>query len=216
MVNRLRWNSRYKIVADLRQGWIKFHHTLRRWLLLLTGKRPVWTTQNGVEIAVAKGTKPQSPYDPVWTTQNGVEIAVAKGTKPQSPYDFVVKYREPGKRWRTPKHIHLIVELYVKEAYDKALTHQLCNHLLNVFKQVQPITGYPPSLQYFQPAHATQFQALNAVGEMTVEFLLVVSELIFIQEKTNYKTGSLTYDLYKAFGVKDRFSVIHMATYRGR
>ena len=192
MVNRLRWNSRYKIVADLRQGWIKFHHTLRRWLLLLTGKRPVWTTQNGVEIAVAKGTKPQSPYD------------------------FVVKYREPGKRWRTPKHIHLIVELYVKEAYDKALTHQLCNHLLNVFKQVQPITGYPPSLQYFQPAHATQFQALNAVGEMTVEFLLVVSELIFIQEKTNYKTGSLTYDLYKAFGVKDRFSVIHMATYRGR
>jgi hypothetical protein len=193
MVNRLRWNSRYKIVVDLRQGWIKFHHTLRRWLLLLTGKRPVWTTQNGVEIAVAKGTKPQSPYD------------------------FVVKYREPGKKqWRTPKHVHLIVELYVKEAYDKALTHQLCNHLLNVFKQVQPITVYPPSLQYFQPAHATQFQALNAVGEMTVEFLLVVSELIFIQEKTNYKTGSLTYDLYKAFGVKDRFCVIHMATYRGR
>jgi hypothetical protein len=192
MVNRLRWNSRYKIVADLRQGWIKFHHTLRRWLLLLTGKHLVWTTQNGVEIAVAKGTKPQSPYD------------------------FVVKYREPGKRWRTPKHVHLIVELYVKEAYDKALTHQLRNHLLNVFNQVQPITVYPPSLQYFQPAHATQFQALNAVGEMTVEFLLVVSELIFIQEKTNYQTGSLTYDLYKAFGVKDRFSVIHMATYRGR
>jgi hypothetical protein len=193
MVNRLRWNSRYKIVADLRQGWIKFHHTLRRWLLLLTGKRPVWTTQNGVEIAVAKGTKPQSPYD------------------------FVVKYREPGKRWRTPKHIHLIVELYVKEAYDKALTHQLCKHLLNVFKQVVPITAYPPSLQYFKPDHATQFEALNAVGEMTVEFLLVVSELIFIQEKTNYPAGSLTYKLYQAFVAnKDRFSVIQMATYRGR
>ena len=190
MVNRLQWNRECDIVAVSRHGWIKFYQTLKRWILFLTGKHLVWTTQNGVEIAVTKGTKPQSAYD------------------------FVVKYREPGKRWRTPKHVHLIVELYVKEAYNKTLTHQLRNHLLNVFEQVQPITVYPPSLQYFQPDHATQFQALDTVGEMTVEFLLVVSELIFIQEKTNYPTGSLTYKLYQSSGEKDRFSVIHMATHR--
>lgn len=35
-----------------------------------------------------------------------------------------------------------------------------------------------------------------------VEFLLVVSELIFIQEKTNYPQGSLTRELYEDFGTK--------------
>jgi hypothetical protein len=47
---------------------------------------------------------------------------------------------------------------------------------------------------------------------MSVEFLLVVSELIFIQEKTNYQGGSLTYKLYQDFGVKDCFTVVNTAT----
>jgi len=53
------------------------------------------------------------------------------------------------------------------------------------------------------------------VGEFTIEFLLVVTELIGIQEKTNYPEGSLTESLYRDFGVADRFSVIQKATWRG-
>ncbi|GBC91458.1 MAG: hypothetical protein N2045_07015 [Fimbriimonadales bacterium] len=151
----------------------------------------------------------------IHTTQDGVEIAVKPGKKPQSSYDFVVQYKEPGKRWRTPKHVHLVVELYVKEAYNRQLTHQLRDHLLWVFDKVKPITEYPPALQVYDPAHAARFRRLDDVGEFGVEFLLVVSELIFIQEKTNYPDGSLTYELYRDFGQKDRFSVIHKATYRG-
>jgi hypothetical protein len=171
---------------------MQVYQTLRRWTLLLIGKHLVWTTQNGVEIVVEKGEKEESPYD------------------------FKVKFREPGKgkRWRTPKHVHLIVEMYVKEAHNKELTHQLRDHLLKVFQNVQPIDYYPPKIQFFEQDHVLPFQSLDAVGEMSVEFLLVVSELIFIQEKTNYPAGSLTYELYKAFGVKDRFSVIHTATHR--
>jgi hypothetical protein len=54
------------------------------------------------------------------------------------------------------------------------------------------------------------------VGECTVEFLLVAIELVAIQEKTNYPLGSLTENLYKDFGVKDRFSVIQKAVWRGK
>jgi hypothetical protein len=149
----------------------------------------------------------------IWTTQQGVEIYVERGNKSQSPHDFIVRYKEPGKRLRTPKHVHLIVELYVKEAYNKTLTHDLRDHLIWVFDQVQPITSYPPTLQVYEPNHAQRFAALDNVGEFSVEFLLIVSELIFIQEKTNYPQGSLTKELYEAFGVMDRFSVIHKATY---
>lgn len=41
--------------------------------------------------------------------------------------------------------------------------------------------------------------------------MLVVTELMAIQEKTNYPEGSLTESLYRDFGVKDRFSVIQKA-----
>jgi hypothetical protein len=56
---------------------------------------------------------------------------------------------------------------------------------------------------------------LESMGEFTVELLLVVTELIGIQEKTNYPEGSLTESLYRDFGVADRFSVIQKATWRG-
>lgn len=113
------------------------------------------------------------------------------------------------------KHVHLVVEMYVKEAYNPSLTYQLRDHLLQVFDKVQPVAGFPPALQVYRQGDEQLFQALDAVGEFSTEFLLVVSELIFIQEKTNYPQGSLTRELYAAFGVRDRFSVIHIATHRG-
>lgn len=147
--------------------------------------------------------------DIIYVTQKNVEIRVYRGKKSQ--YDFIVKFKEPGKRERTPAHVHLIVEMYVKYAYDPALTLQLKNHILGMFNAIGPATSFPPSLQFFQPGHVNQFQNLDAVGEFTVEFLLVVIELIAIQEKTNYPTGFLIQSLYQDFGVKDRFSVIQKA-----
>jgi hypothetical protein len=77
--------------------------------------------------------------------------------------------------------------------------------------QIMSVDSFPPSLQFFRPEHVEPFKELDKVGEFTVEFLLVVTELMAIQEKTNYPTGSLTESLYRDFGVKDRFSVIQKA-----
>jgi hypothetical protein len=151
----------------------------------------------------------------IYTTQKGVEIFVEKGSKKQSPYDFRVRFREPGKRERTPTHVHLIVEMYVKNAFNPKLTLELKNHLLEVFSKIKPIDYYPPRLQIFKPEHVKPFIDLDKVGEFSVEFLLVTTELIMIQETTNYPKGSLTHKLYADFGVKDRFSVIQSAVFRG-
>lgn len=152
----------------------------------------------------------------IHTTKSGVEIFVEKGKKPQSPYDFKVRFREPGKRERTPTHVHLIVEMYVKNAFNPKLTIELKNHMLDVFSKIQPINYYPPHLQIFKPEHVKPFIDLDRVGEFSVEFMLVTTELIMIQETTNYPRGSLTQGLYANFGVKDRFSVIQSAVFRGR
>ena len=55
--------------------------------------------------------------DLVYTTSESVRFEVYPGSKKQSPYDFIVKFRGLGKRERTPAHVHLIVEMYVKHAF---------------------------------------------------------------------------------------------------
>jgi len=151
----------------------------------------------------------------IYTTRDGVEIFVEKGKKQQSPYDFRVRFQEPGKRARTPTHVHLIVEMYVKNAFNPKLTLKLKDHILDMFSKIQPINYYPPQLQIFKPEHVKPFVDLDKVGEFSVEFMLIITELIMIQEKTNYPWGSLTQRLYSDFGVKDRFSVIQSSVFRG-
>jgi len=152
--------------------------------------------------------------DLVYTTKANVKIGVYPGRKPESPYDFIVKFQEPDNRERTPAHVHLVVEMYVKHAHNPSLTLELKNHILTMLSQIKPVNSFPPSLQFFKPEHVEPFKDLDKVGEFTTEFLLVVTELMAIQEKTNYPMGSLTESLYQAFGVKDRFSVIQKAVLR--
>ena len=154
--------------------------------------------------------------DLVYTTKANVYFEVYPGSKQQSPYDFIVRFSEPNKRTRTPAHVHLIVEMYVKHAYNPSLTLKLKDHSLTMLSQIKPINSFPPTLQFFKPEHVDLYKELDKVGEFTVEFLLVAIELMAIQERTNYPKGTLTEDLYKNFGVKDRFSVIQKAIWKGK
>lgn len=150
-----------------------------------------------------------------WTTQRGVKVLVVQGKK--SPYDFVVRYVEPGKRQRTPKHIHIVVDLFAKRAASPGLTSQFLDHVVNnIIRKVIPAPSFPPTLQVFDPAHAQRFRLLNTVGEYDIEFLLIVLELIMIQEKTNYPAGILNLKLFEALASgKDIFTVVSAATFRG-
>jgi len=154
--------------------------------------------------------------DCIYTTEKGIRINVYPGKKKESPHDFKVKFQEPGKKERTPAHVHIIVEMYVKHAYNPNLTLKLKEHILQMMQQIRPANSFPPHLQFFKPQHVDPFRELDRVGEFTVEFLLVVIELLAIQEKTNYPQGLLTESLYRDFGIKDRFSVIQKAIFRGQ
>lgn len=152
----------------------------------------------------------------IYKTQRGVRILVSKGIKSQ--YNFKVQYQELMGRVRTPKHIHLIIDLYMKLTGDRQLTMKLVDHIIdNIVLKVQPSTSYPPVLQIFSPTHVSQFQQLDNYGEYSVEFLLVVTELIIIQEKTNYPKGVMSINLFRRFREgRDIFSVVSAATFRGR
>lgn len=152
----------------------------------------------------------------IYTTSQGVTVYASKGGKSQ--YNLKIVYREPGKRVRTPKHIHLIVDLYLKQAGNPTLTMQLVEHIIQeIISKVQPSTSNPPSLQVFSLDRVKDFQQLEAYGEYSVEFLLVITELILIQEKTNFPSGRLSLKLYKLFrDGADIFSVVGAASFTGK
>ena len=153
---------------------------------------------------------------PIYTTTSGVTIYASKGGKSQ--YNFKVQYQEPDKRVRTPKHVHLIIDLYMKQTGNQPLTMQLVDHVIDdIILRVHPSTSNPPILQVFSPQDVTRFQQLDAYGEYSVEFLLAITELIMIQEKTNYPEGTLNLKLFRLFrNGADIFSVVSTATFRGR
>jgi len=155
-------------------------------------------------------------YTLIHTTKEGVKILVSKGSKSESPYDFKVHYQEPGKRIRTPKHIHLIIDLYMKLSHNEKLTLKLVDYLINMMKKLKPETKYPPSLQVYDKQDLSEFDELNKYGEYSVEFIVIVTELIMIQEKTNYPNGTMNIKVFERFRDKhdDIFSVVSAATFR--
>jgi hypothetical protein len=154
----------------------------------------------------------------IHTTANGTEIYVCQGKL--SEFDFRVQYRKPGigNRVRTPKHIHLIIDLFLKRAGNDKLTSELTTHIIeNIIRKVGPSTSIPPNLQVYSPRHVARFKSLDEFGEYSVEFLLVAVELIVIQEKTNYLPATSVSKLYQAFhDRRDIFSVVSAATFGGR
>jgi len=149
------------------------------------------------------------------TRINGWDVIVEPGEKSQ--FDFIVRYRQRGKRIRTPKHIHLVIDLYIKQAHNRPLVKELIGHMLTVLDQLRPITEYPPALQIYRQEHVERFEDLNNYGEYPVSFLLVIFELIMLQEKTNYPCGTLNKTVFEKFlNDADIFSIVSAATFRGR
>lgn len=149
----------------------------------------------------------------VYTTEDGIEIIVEQGKK--SAYDFKVRYRQPNKHIRTPKHIHLIIDLYLKKSGDKEKTLELVKTFLRMIDKIVPSKHLPPSFQEFSREKFLDYKSLNQFGEYSVEFLAAIFDLIMIQEKTNYPNGTINRKLFEAFlNEKDIFSVISAATFR--
>jgi len=149
----------------------------------------------------------------IYTTTKGDIIYVCKGKK--SPLDFIVKYRSPGKRIRTPKHIHLIIDLYSKITGREILAMQFVDHIISLIQRITPATTFPPQLEFFSLEQVNVFKSLSDFGEYSVEFFLVVIELIMRQEKTNYPNGTLNLNVFEAIRQrKNIYSVVSTATFR--
>lgn len=151
----------------------------------------------------------------VYTCDDGTQIFTAKGKL--SEWDYRVGFLKSGQKGipRFAKHSHIIIDLYIKYFHDKVLTNELKHYFIALLEKVQPIKHYPPSVQFFKKEYAEKFKELDNVGMFSVEALMVYTELLMVQEKTNYPPMTFNRNLFHGFLVKDIYSVINTATHVG-
>ncbi|MBQ9976548.1 MAG: hypothetical protein IJP16_08550 [Clostridia bacterium] len=141
-----------------------------------------------------------------------------------SQFDIVIKYKKDGKRIRTPKHIHWVVDILMKMQGNEDLTKKYLLAIQNCWNTCVPLTNNDfATLKSLiengeEDIEITQFFELNVFGEYDVEFLYVLMELLAVQEKTNrsdaYMFGNIIEELLEAD--RDIFKIISTAGFGGR
>ena len=152
----------------------------------------------------------------VHTCENETKIYVAKGIL--SKWDFRVGFLKKDQKGtpRFAKHSHMIIDLYIKYFHNKELTKELKTYFVKLLDEVKPIYSFPPKTEFFKKGYENKFKELDNVGMFSVEALMVYTELLMIQEKTNYPPMIFNRKLFNDFLVRDIYSVINTATHVGR
>lgn len=136
-----------------------------------------------------------------------------------SDFDIVVKYKQDGSRLRTPKHIHWVVDLLLKKQGDEEKANRLLKHLLHIWDSCLPFISneHRENMDVVFQDYDDDLKKLDIYGYYSVEFLVIVAELLMVQEKTNNPKAYMFHKVLKTLlESKDLFKIISTATFRGR
>ena len=141
-----------------------------------------------------------------------------------SQFDIVIKYKKDGKRIRTPKHIHWVVDILMKMQGNEEVTKKYLFAIQNCWNNCVPLSNNDfETLKALikngeKDIEIEKYFDLNSFGEYDVEFLYVLMELLAVQEKTNredaYMFGKIIEELLEAD--RDIFKIISTAGFGGR
>ena len=126
-------------------------------------------------------------YTPLnrYTMTDDTVIAIYQGFRGENPdLDFIVKYREPGKRLRTPSHTHWIVDLLVKCEYNKELVRGYVYNMLENYDNMVPFKTVEERDNYqLEVQLENVYDELNGHGYYDMDTLTTFIELFTRCEK---------------------------------
>ena len=119
---------------------------------------------------------------------DGTVIGVFEGSRGANPdHDILIKYQENGKRLRTPKHIHWVIDLLIKKEHNRELTLRFMKYLRDMYDRVDSFKSKEDRrnciLKETTPAKLKSFEELNRYGEYKVDFIGHLIELMIKMEK---------------------------------
>ena len=122
-----------------------------------------------------------------FTLNDNTIVAMFQGFRGSYPeLDFIVKYKEPTKKLRTPSHTHWIVDLLVKSEFNKEMVRGFVQKYLDLYDIMVPFDSVEERNTY-QLEHVTgsleDFRELDGQGYLGVEFLSTIIELFILCEK---------------------------------
>jgi len=119
-----------------------------------------------------------------WTTDDRTTIAIYQGVRGENPeLDFIVKYKEEGKRLRTPSHTHWIVDLLVKCEFNKVIVLSYVNDLIEMYDNTVPVTSVEDRDTYELRHNIIandKYNVLNKHGYYSISTLTAFIELFSI------------------------------------
>lgn len=135
-----------------------------------------------------KGTDTRHEPLNYYTMNDDTVIAIYQGFRGENPdLDFIVKYKEPGKRLRTPSHTHWIVDLLVKADYNKKSVKEFINDMIGFYNVVTPFENVEQRVGYTLSTYRNfgqrHNQVLNRHGYYPMDTLCSFLELFSINEK---------------------------------
>ncbi|MBI4453873.1 hypothetical protein HY636_04490 [Candidatus Woesearchaeota archaeon] len=119
---------------------------------------------------------------------DGTVIGVFEGSRGANPdHDILIKYQETGKRLRTPKHIHWVIDLLIKKEHNRELTLKFMKYLRDMYDRVESFKSKEDRkkciLKETTPEKLKPFEELNRYGEYKVDFIGHLIELMIKMEK---------------------------------
>ena len=128
-------------------------------------------------------------YSPLkyWSTDKGTKIAIYQGSRGENPdLDFIVKYKEEGKRLRTPSHTHWIVDLLVKSEVSKQNLLSYIEDMIKIYDETKPFNNIEERNNYtlkYPTKMVSKHSTLQGHGYYTIETLTAFIELFSKCEK---------------------------------
>jgi hypothetical protein len=119
---------------------------------------------------------------------DGTIIGIFEGNRGANPdHDILIKYQEEGKRLRTPKHIHWVIDLLIKKEHNRDLTLKFMRYLREMYDRVDPFHSKEDrakcELKETTDEKLKSFEELNNYGEYKVDFIGHLIELMIKMEK---------------------------------
>lgn len=119
---------------------------------------------------------------------DGVTIGVFAGSRGHNPdHDILIKYQEDGKRVRTPKHIHWVIDMLIKKEHNRELSLDFMKYLREMYDRVEGFKSKEDrdrcELTETTSEKLKPFEELNKYGEYSVEFIGHLIELMIKMEK---------------------------------
>ena len=155
--------------------------------------------------------------------EDGTLIGVFEGNRGAIPeHDILIRYKELGKRMRTPKHIHWVIDLLIKKEHDGPLTLRFMKFLREMYDRVDAFSSAADRLACVisgtDSAMLEPFIALNQYGEYKIEFIATLIELMIRMEK-NTPPGKPAYVFKELMDAlieeKEIFVIVSKATQTG-